>query len=276
MSAPRPISAAVLPAHQGDAANGERLYNISGCFSCHKAAEGAPQADLPSGGRPLKTPIGLLYPPNLTPDDATGLGRWSEIEFVNAVQRGLSPWGTHYIPALPYTSYAHMRVEDVLDIKAYLATLAPVSSVVPAADIPLSFFVRRGLGLWKWIGLDTSPFVADSKRNESWNRGAYLVNAPGHCGECHTPRTIFMTSDQSRFMQGGPHPEGEGKVPSLRDLIGRGRYKDAADLASALEFGEIMGYDKLSSGGMGAVQTNMSKLPKEDIAAIAEYLAELK
>jgi mono/diheme cytochrome c family protein len=130
--------------------------------------------------------------------------------------------------------------------------------------------------LWKWIGLDTSPFVPDPAQSESWNRGAYLSNGPGHCGECHTPRTLFMTTDNSRFYEGGSHPEGDGKVPSLRDLIGRGRYKDVADLASALEFGEVMGYDKMSSGGMGAVQTNLSKLPKDDIAAIAEYLANLK
>jgi mono/diheme cytochrome c family protein len=274
LSAPRPLTA--IPSHTPDLANGERLYNAAGCSSCHKAADGAAKQNLPSGGRPLKTPIGILYPPNITPDPGTGIGRWTGLDFVNAVQRGISPWGTHYIPALPYTSYAHMRIEDVLDIRAYLASLEPVKFQVEPASIPLAFFLRRGLGLWKWIGLDTAPIVPDPSRSDSWNRGNYLVNGPGHCGECHTPRTWFLALDSSRFMEGGPHPEGDGKVPSLRNLIGRGRYKDVADLATAMEFGEIMGYDKLSSGGMGAVQTNLSKLPKSDIAAIAEYLASLK
>jgi mono/diheme cytochrome c family protein len=265
-----------LPRHTPDIKNGERLYNASGCYSCHKPSEGSANPALPSGGLPLKTPIGTLYPSNITPDPETGIGTWSDIEFVNAVQRGISPSGAHLIPALPYTSYARMKTTDILDIKAYISTLEPVKSSVPASSIPLEFFVRRGLGLWKWIGLDTTPAPSDQSQTAGWNQGAYLVNGPGHCGECHTPRTMFMTSDTSRFLEGGTHPEGEGKVPSLRDLIGRGRYKDAKDLATALEFGEIMGYDKISSGGMGAVQSNLAKLPAEDRASIAEYLASLK
>jgi mono/diheme cytochrome c family protein len=274
LSAPRPLAA--LPQHTPDAANGEKLYHAGGCYSCHKAAEGAANQELPSGGRPLKTPIGTLYPPNITPDPATGIGNWSDLEFVNAVQRGIAPNGTHYIPALPYTSYARMRTEDVLDIKAYLGTLEAVSAPPVAQDIPLQFFVRRGLGLWKWLGLPRDQIENDASQSASWNRGRYLVNGPGHCGECHTPRTLFMTADTSRTFQGGPHPEGEGNVPSMVGLIERGRYKDANDLATALEFGEIMGYDKLSSGGMAAVQRNLAKLPKGDIAAIAEYLVSLK
>src|SRR5262249_13003651 len=153
----------------------------------------------------------------------------------------------------------------------------PVSAPLKAPDLPLPFILRRGIGLWKWIGLDTDPWQPDPGQSASWNRGAYLVNGPGHCGECHTPRNLFMVSDKSRFMAGGPHPDGSAsKVPSLRGLIARKRYKDAADLAQALQFGEIMGYDKLSSGGMGEVQTNMSKLPPSDLQAIAEYLVSLK
>ena len=193
----------------------------------------------------------------------------TDLEFVNVVQRGISPEGENLIPALPYTSYAHMKAEDVLDIRAYLATLAPVKSPEREADLPAAFLVRRGVGLWKWIGLDTTPWQPDPAQSESWNRGSYLVNGPGHCAECHTPRNIFMALDTSQAFQGGPHPEGDGKVPSLRGLIERGRYKDAADIASALQYGEIMGYDKMSSGGMGKVQQNISKLPEADIKAIA-------
>jgi len=278
LSAPRPLDASALPRHTADLANGERLYNAGGCFSCHKPAPGLKDVDaaLPAGGAPLKTPIGTLYPPNLTPDPATGLGNWSDIQFVNAVQRGISPDGRHYIPAFPYTSYAAMRVEDVLDIKAYLATLQPVRSPKHAPGLPLAFIVRRGIGLWKWIGLDTTPWHPDPTQSASWNSGSYLVNGPGHCAECHTPRNLLMVRDNSRAFQGGPHPEGKGKVPSLRDLIGRARYKDVKDLATALQFGETFGYEHIASGGMGQVQTNISKLPEADIAAIAEYLAGLK
>ncbi|MGQ0483795.1 MAG: c-type cytochrome, partial [Hyphomicrobiales bacterium] len=176
-----------------------------------------------------------------------------------------------------YTSYAAMRVEDVLDIKAYLATLPAVKSPKRDDGLALVSLLRRGIGLWKLVGLDTAAWRPDSTQSESWNRGSYLVNGPGHCAECHTPRNFFMVRDNARAFAGGPHPDGSAdKVPALRDLIGRGRYKDVKDLATALHFGEIFGYKKISAGGMGQVQINISKLPEADIAAIAEYLASLK
>jgi mono/diheme cytochrome c family protein len=278
LSAPRPLALADIPAHTADLANGEKLYNAAGCRSCHLPGPDLKDVDpsLPAGGKPLKTPVGTFYPPNLTPDPETGLGNWTDLQFVNAVQRGISPGGQHYIPAFPYTSYAAMRTEDVLDIRSYLATLPAVKSPERAADLPAAFIVRRGIGLWKWIGLDTAKWQPDPAQTESWNRGAYLVNGPGHCAECHTPRNIAMARDNSQAFAGGPHPEGEGRVPSLRSLIERGRYKDAKDIASALQFGEMLGYDKISSGGMGQVQQNISKLPEADILAIGEYVASLK
>jgi len=268
----------MVPAHQPNLANGALMYNIGGCITCHKPSVDAAGANaaLPSGGATLKTPIGTFYPPNLTPDPETGLGKWSDLDFLNAMMRGLAPNGVHAIPAFPYTSYAQMRPEDILDIKAHLMSLAPVVSPAKPADIPLPFILRRGVGLWQWVGLDTTPWQPDPAQSESWNRGSYLVNGPGHCGECHTPRTFYMASDTSRFLMGGPHPEGEGRVPSLRDLIGRNRFKDANDLASALQYGEMFGYDGLTSGGMGAVQANIARLPEPDIKAIAEYLVSLK
>jgi mono/diheme cytochrome c family protein len=277
---PRPVRAIDISAWTPDLANGERLYHAAGCHSCHlpsKVLAGVDSA-LPAGGTALKTPIGILYPTNLTPDPETGLGRWSDADFVNAMQKGIGKDGGHLIPAFPYTSYTRMRVADILDIKAYLATLAPVKNAAKPHEVFALPIVRRGLGAWKYLGLDETKFVVDPAQSESWNRGAYLVNGPGHCGECHTPRTLLMTSDASRFLGGGPLPEGKGKgkMPSLRGLVERGRYKDARDVASALRFGEMMGYDKLSSGGMGKVQTNMFKLPEADVLAIAEYLTSLK
>jgi mono/diheme cytochrome c family protein len=278
LSEPEPIAAAAIPAHQPDIANGKNLYNAAGCFSCHKPGPDLKGVDasLPAGGTPFKTPIGTFYPPNLTPDPETGIGKWTDAEFVNAVQHGISPEGENLIPALPYTSYARMKVGDVLDIKAYLDTLPPVVAPEKPADIPAPWVLRRGVGLWKHMGLDTTPWQPDPAQSESWNRGSYLVNGAGHCNECHTPRNALMVADFSRQFAGGPHPDGQGKVPSLRDLVGRGKYKDAADLASALANGELLGYENLSSGGMGEVQTNLSKLPESDVKAIADYLVSLK
>ena len=276
LSAPQPLSA--VPAHTANLANGEILFNAGGCMSCHKPDPKQADLDssLPSGGAPLKTPIGVLYPPNLTPDAETGIGNWSDLDFVNAMQRGISKSGQHLIPAFPYTSYAAMPVEDVLDIKAYLMSLKPVASQKRDAEIPIAFLLRRGLGLWKFLGLDTTPWQPDTGQTAAWNRGSYLVNGPGHCGECHTPRNLIMARDDSRIFAGGPHPEGEGKVPGMRSLLERGRYKDQKDLAIALQFGEEFGYENMAAGGMRQVQINMSKLPQGDVEAIAEYLISLK
>ncbi len=281
LTMPRPISAAAIPAHTADLKNGQVLYNAGGCISCHKPPENSGlDASLPSGGSPLVTPAGTFYPPNITPDKATGIGSWSDADFVNAMQRGISPEGEHHIPAFPYTSYAHMTTADILDIKAYLFSLPAVQHENKPPEMPLGplgeWVGRRLMGLWQLAGLNPRVFTPDAQQSAEWNRGAYLVAGPGHCAECHTPRTAIMTSDMSRWLEGGPHPEGKGKVPSLVDLMGRNRYKDVNDLKLALQNGEALGYEKLSSGGMGAVQSNLAKLPDSDVQAIATYLMSLK
>jgi mono/diheme cytochrome c family protein len=270
------LAEAALPKHVANVENGQLIYTIGGCHSCHKPATDGADAALPSGGTALKTPVGVFYPPNITPDANTGIGRWTDIQFVNAMQKGLAPDGAHLIPAFPYTSYAKMKVEDVLDLKAYLMSLAPVKATNKPHELFAEPLVRRGIGLWKWVGFDETPWSADAQQSADWNLGSYLVNAPGHCGECHTPRNIFMASKSSAYLMGGPHPEGQGRVPSLHGLIERKRYKDKADLVLAFQNGELFGYDKMSSGGMGAVQTNISKLPQGHVEAIAEFVTSLK
>ncbi|MGH6873472.1 MAG: c-type cytochrome, partial [Aestuariivirgaceae bacterium] len=220
--------------------------------------------------------VGTFYPPNITPDKATGIGNWTTLDFVNAVHRGISPMGRNYIPAFPYTSYHRMPLSDIIDLQAYAFSLPAVSAANRPADIPLPWLLRRSVGLWKRLALDDTPYGPDPSKSESWNLGAYLVNAPGHCGECHTPRNILMIPDENRHLAGAPHPEGKGRVPSLRNLVGRGRYADAEELTSALRFGETMGFDRLSSGGMGDVQANIAQLPEDHVRAIAEYLVSLK
>jgi mono/diheme cytochrome c family protein len=273
-----PLTASELPAHVADIENGHILYTIGGCISCHRPPkeDTARQADLPSGGKPLATPLGPLYPPNITPDPVTGIGRWSKLDFVNAVYLGISPQGIHYIPAFPYTSYHRMPLADILDLQAYMAALPGVSAPDRENRLPLDVLLRKGVGLWKRLAMPRSAFRPDPSRSDTWNRGAYLVNGPGHCGECHTPRNILMIPDEKRHLAGGPHPEGKDRVPSLRNLISRGRYADAEELTSAMLFGETMGFDRLSSGGMGDVQANLAKLPEDHVRAIAEYLVSLK
>lgn len=275
---PVPPPAVAVPAHDVDLENGERLFHIGGCMSCH--APDGPDDALPSGGAALGTPVATFYPPNLTPDLETGIGAWSEADFLLAMHHGLSPDNRHYVPAFPYMHYARMPAADVLDLRGYLMSLEPARSQARGPDfplgLPLEWLVRRTTALWKRLAFSPEPFEPDPSREATWNRGAYLVNGPGHCGECHTPRNLLMIPKDGEHLAGGPHPEGEGTVPSLRNLVGRDRYEDAEDLALALQFGETFGYEDISSGGMGSVQMNISRLPPEDIAAIAEYLVSLE
>jgi mono/diheme cytochrome c family protein len=276
LTAARP-SGQALPAHDPDSVRGELLYHAGGCISCHKASAAAGVAGLPTGEAPFATPVGTFWPGNLTPDRKTGLGSWTAEQFVDAMTRGVSPDGRHYFPAFPYPSYRHMHVEDLLDLWAYLQELEPVRSPGRPPEVPMPGLSRRAVGLWKRLALDETGFRPDPGRSDAWNRGAYLVNGPGHCGECHTPRNALMIPDDSRALAGGPHPRGdEGEVPSLRGLEGRKRYSGVSDLVLALQFGETLGYDKLSSGGMADVQMNLAMLPEADLRAVAEYLLTLE
>ncbi len=271
-----PLPASAIPKHTADRAKGEVLYHAGSCFACHKPPEGASNPALPSGGAPFPTPIGTFYPQNLTPDPETGLGRWSEADFVNAMTRGIAPDGRHYFPAFPYMAYRAMPVGDLLDLRAYLMELPAVKVVHPPHGVPQLGLARRGVGLWKRIALGRAPLAPDSAGSDSLRRGAYLVNGPGHCGECHTPKDLLMVEDLSRHLAGGPHPGGEGQVPSLRGLLAREEYEDVSHLALALKHGETLGYEDMSSGGMGAIQENLGQLPESDLRAISEYLLTLK
>ncbi len=270
LSQPLPESA-VPTGYAPDPQNGRNMYFAGGCISCHRGV--GPHVELPAGGRKLKIPGGEILVPNITPDEETGIGRWRPIDFVNAMRRGLAPDGTHLIPAFPYTSYAWMKTGDILDLFAYLKTLKPVRNETPLDSHRLD---RFALAFWKWLALPHRPFRPVPGKSEAWNRGAYLVVGPGHCGECHTPRNAIFLPDRRRWLAGAPHLSEKGSVPSLRGLKKRGRYKDVNDLFSALTHGEALGYEDISSGGMGEVQSNISKLPDADIRAIATYLMSLE
>lgn len=268
----------VSSSHVADPGNGEDLFRVGGCLSCHAPVDGAGMDEnLPSGGRPLVSPVGVFYPPNITPDLETGIGAWTETDFVTAMARGVSPDGRHYFPAFPYTSYRYMTNEDLLDLKAYIFSLPAVNNKVATPDVPFAVIGRALMGPWKWLAFNERPIADDPNRGALWTRGAYLVLGPGHCGECHTPRDLMMIPKRGgSFLAGGPHPDGQGMTPSLRGLIERKRYEDIDDLALALANGEIFGYDRLSSGGMAEVQASLSMLQERDVRAIATFLADLK
>jgi mono/diheme cytochrome c family protein len=256
----------------GDPARGERIFWAGGCTSCHAAkdAEGEAQKQL-GGGLALATPFGTFHAPNISPDKENGIGNWSGADFANAMMMGVSPDGSHYYPAFPYTSYARMQVGDVADLWAYLKTLPPVAKANLAHELPLPFRLRRGLGLWKQLFLSSEPVVALASPDEKLTLGRYLVEGPGHCGECHTPRNFIGGSEKTRWLAGGPAPEGKGSIPNVtpagRDISGWSE----PDIANYLETGFTPEYDAVG-GTMVDVQRNMARLRPEDRAAIAAYL----
>jgi len=278
-TAPVTIAPQELPEHEPDAVAGEHIFWAGGCASCHaspvngKRAKGEDKLHL-GGGLELETPFGVFPVPNISPHEGDGIGRWSVIEFVNAMQRGVSPDGRHYYPAFPYTSYAKMRIEDVVDLKAYLDTLPAIEGRIPGPELEFPWSVRRGIGAWKRRYLDLEAVIGIDAADELVERGRELVEGAGHCGECHTPRDRFGGLDLDRWLAGAPDPEGRGKVP---DLTPRGKTVSdwsASDIAFYLESGFTPDFDTVG-GSMVAVQENMAKLPAADRAAIAAYLKAL-
>jgi len=275
LTTPKTLSAADLPNHAADPVHGAYVFHMAGCSSCHAApgAKGEEKLKL-AGGRAFKTPFGTFVAPNISPDPNAGIGGWSDLDFANAVTRGVSPEGAHYYPALPYLSYQRMALEDVLDLKAYLDTLPPVAAKAPGHDLPLPFRLRRGLGLWKLAFMDYAPFRPDPDADAKVNRGAYLVTGPGHCGECHTPRNLLGGPETDWAFAGGPEPDGKDTVPNItpsKDGIGDWSVKDITD---ALKLGLLPSFEGFG-GAMIAVQENMAALTDEDREAIALYLKSL-
>jgi mono/diheme cytochrome c family protein len=276
LTGPNGLPASVVPEHVPDLVNGERLFHAGGCASCHgRVEDGKPRRDVMAGGLVMRSPVGAFHVPNISSDTVHGIGAWSELDFLNAMQRGLAPDGSHYYPAFPYTSYARMNVPDLLDLKAYLDQLPASPNTVPEHELDFPFGLRRGLGLWKRLFLDESPVVIVPADDELLRRGRYLVEGAGHCGECHTPRNAAQAMDPDRWLIGGANPEGEGRVPGLTPA--RESFADwtAEDIAYYLEAGVDPDFDVVG-GTMAAVQDNMSRLPAEDREAIAAYLKALQ
>ena len=263
----------------GDATRGKIIFDAGGCASCHAVPKDPKDSKEPDhlklgGGLGLPSPFGTFYVPNISPDPKDGIGAWSAGDLANAMLSGVSPKGEHYFPAFPYTTYAHAKVGDIADLMAYLKTLPPVAGKAPPHDVPFPFSVRRALGLWKLLFLDRSPIMPDVAHDAAWNRGHYLIEALGHCAECHSPRYIIGGIIASQRFAGGPNPEGKGWVPNItQDATGLAKWS-ARDIVEVLNTGFTPEYDAVG-GSMVAVVRNTSQLPEADRAAMADYIKSL-
>jgi mono/diheme cytochrome c family protein len=274
LSGPNRLTADALPAHSADLANGERMFFAGGCASCHAAPGATGEARLVlSGGLALDSPYGTFHAPNISPGPQ-GIGGWSDLDFANAMLRGVAPEGFHYYPAFPYTSYQRMRLGDVLDLKAYLDTLPVDDTLSRGHDLRFPYTIRRSLGLWKRLYLDEEPFVADPAWDEQTALGAYLVEGPGHCQECHTPRDSLGGRIDDRAFAGAANLEGEGFNPNITPHPDGIASWTAGDLAYMLESGFTPEFDSVG-GAMGAVVSNFSRLEAADREAVAAYLLSL-
>ncbi len=248
---------------------GEYLVSAGGCITCH--TEEAEDAMPLAGGRAMEAPFGTFYSPNITPDNDSGIGGWSDDEFVEAFWEGVSPAGEHYFPAFPYTSYTGVNRDDLVAMKAYLFSLDPVRKENKEHDLAWYMSSRLAAGAWKELNFTAARFVPDDTKDEQWNRGAYLVRHLGHCGECHTPRSklgVLQTKDElagSRL--------GDEKIPNITQhrVDGIGRWS-ASDIEYFLDIGMLPDGDFAGSSMADVIEGNTSKLTREDRLAIAAYL----
>jgi mono/diheme cytochrome c family protein len=255
---------------QGDAKRGQYLAAAGGCVGCHTEER---QGAVPfAGGRALKTPFGTFYGPNITPDKKAGLGAWSEADFIRAMRQGVRRDGASYFPAFPYPSFTKIADADLRDLWAYLRSLPPSARASEPHDLRFPFGWRWLLWIWKWLFFDAGPFAPDPGRSALLNRGAYLVDALGHCGECHTPRNFLGGTKKSRYLAGGKLPDGDA-VPNLTPT--RLKKWDEKDLKDFLRTGQTPDGDVVAET-MGEVITNTtSKLAPQDLDALLAYLRSL-
>jgi mono/diheme cytochrome c family protein len=253
-------------------ARGRAVLEAAGGCTCHTNfdEDGPPLA----GGRPMSTPFGVYFSTNLTPDVETGLGRWSDADFLRAMREGRAPDGSAYFPVFPYTSFTGMTDDDLLALKAYLFSLPPVKRENRAPDAWPPFSWRIAASAWQWLFFAPQRFTPDPSRTPAWNRGAYLVHAVAHCGECHTPRTSAGALDSSRWLVGtSDGPEGE-LAPNLtpHDSTGIGRWTNA-DIVWYLQMALEPDGDDAQGLMREVIDHGYQHVPRADLEAIATYLA---
>jgi mono/diheme cytochrome c family protein len=255
---------------QGDAKRGEYLAKAAGCVGCHtEDKEGAVPF---AGGRALKTPFGTFFGPNITPDKSAGLGNWTEVDFLRALRLGERPDGSNFFPAFPYPSFTKITDSDARDLWAYLRTLPP--SAKPSKEHDLWFFFgwRWLVSIWKWLYFTPGAFTDIPGAPAAVNRGAYLVQALGHCGECHTPRNFLGGPKSGRYLAGGKGPDGKN-VPNLTPT--ELKKQSDKELKDVLTTGLTPDGDVLAESMGEVVKNTISQLTPADLDALIAYLRTL-
>ena len=253
---------------------GKYLFQAAGGCSCHTDTKN--NGAFLAGGRPIKTPFGTFYGTNITPDPETGIGNWSDEDFIRAMTKGLSPEGNHYFPVFPYTSFQRIKPEDLLALKNYLFSVPPVRQKNPPHDLILPFGWQAAMMFWKYFAWSPRPFKPNQERTESWNRGAYIAQTLAHCGECHTPRNLLGALKSEMHYAGSKEgPEGQlapNITPDKKTGIGNW---SKVDVSYFLRTGMKPDGDD-SQGLMGEViDLGYQYLLEEDLDALAEYLVSL-
>lgn len=262
-------AASVHGADGGDAKRGEYLATAGGCLGCHTVDEkGAPPY---AGGRALKTPFGTFYGPNITPHPAAGIGQWGEADFVRAMRHGERPDGANYFPAFPYPSFTQIGDADLRDLWAYLKSLPPSDRANKPHELKFPYGFRFAVTFWKWLFFTPGP-SAVAQATAPAERGAYLVNALGHCGECHTTRNALGGPRRERHLAGGPGPEGK-KVPNLTPT--RLKSWSDTDLKNFLLSGDTPDGDNAAEPMAEVIRNSTAKLTAADLAAMMAYLRSL-
>lgn len=265
------LSAAVTAAGaQGDAKRGLYLAKAAGCTGCH--TEDTQGATPFAGGRALKTPFGTFYGPNITPHPQAGIGRWSEADFTRAMRRGERSNGANYFPAFPYPSFTHMTDGDLRDLWAYLRSLPPSDRPSRQHDLHVPYGWRPLVTVWKWLYFTSGAFVSDPRATPRVNRGRYLVQALGHCSECHTPRNFLGGPVRDRMLAGGKGPDGK-RVPNLTPTHLK-EWSDG-DLKDFLTSGTMPDGDVPAEAMAEVIRNSTSQLTPEDLAALIAYLRSL-
>jgi mono/diheme cytochrome c family protein len=267
--------AAILVALAGPAAaddlvaRGEYLTRAGGCFSCHTAPGGAPLA----GGRALETPFGTFFSPNITPDPETGIGRWSDADFRHALRNGRRPDGASYFPVFPYPSFSGITDDDLAAMRAYLQSRPAVRRANTPHDVAFPFSWRLLQRGWKLLFFRPGPFAPDPHQSARANRGAYLVTALTHCGECHTPRNSFGALKRDSALTGNPDGPDHMPVPNITPdkTTGIGDWT-RDELAEMLATGTTPELGTVKGAMREAVQDSLRHLSADDRAAIADYL----
>jgi mono/diheme cytochrome c family protein len=249
------------------AERGEYLTRAADCAVCHTAKDGTPFA----GGLAFVLPFGTIYSTNITPDAETGIGSYTDADFLNAVHKGIGRGNTKLYPAMPYASYTYMSDADALAIKAYLFTIKPVHAPAPKNTLAFPFNQRGLMSIWSVLFNSDKRFEPHVDRSAEWNRGAYLVEALGHCGECHTPRNLFFALNNRQKFGGAVQAGWRAYNITADRSSGVGAWSDA-DLTHYLSMGHADGRGT-ASGPMGeAVDESLSHLKPGDITAMVTYL----